>query len=243
MPLAELRYFSNAIGKQTAANVYLPPGEGPWPVMFLLHGLSDDYSIWLRRTRLEVYLENVPMIVVMPDGGRGFYSDAAQGFAYATAIGEELPALIRSWFRTTDRWCVSGLSMGGYGAFRLAMDHPDTFVSACALSAALGFGSRNEYIRPEMNDEFGRITGPSPAGGPNDLYALVKKLAPANRPALRIDCGSEDFLIEDNRAYHAFLDGLGIPHEYEEHPGEHNWDYWDAQIRPAIEFHRRNLGI
>lgn len=243
MPLAELRYFSPALGKQTGANVYLPEGEGPWPVMFLLHGLSDDYTIWLRRTRLEAYLDGLPLIVVMPDGGRGFYCDAAEGYAYATAIGEELPKLIRSWFQTKGPWCASGLSMGGYGAVRLALDHPETFVSAVALSAALGFGHTDEFHRPEANGEFRRITGPNPKGGPNDLFALIENLEAAKRPALRIDCGTEDFLLEDNRAFHAHLEALKIPHEYEEHPGAHTWEYWDEHIRPALEFHRRNLGF
>jgi S-formylglutathione hydrolase FrmB len=243
MSLAEIRYFSPALGKQTAANVILPEGEGPWPVMFLLHGLSDDYSIWMRRTRIESYVQDVPMIVVMPDGGRGFYCDAVEGYAYATAIGEELPRLVRSWFRTTDRWCATGLSMGGYGAARLALDHPETFVSACALSAAVSFGHESEFHRPSDNDEFARITGPNPTGGPNDLFALVERLAPERRPALRIDCGTEDFLIAHNRDFHAHLNRLGVPHEYEEHPGEHTWEYWDAHVQPAIAFHRRVLGI
>lgn len=247
MPLCQLHYFSDALGMQTAANVILPDRRfpGPYAVMFLLHGLSDDHTIWLRRTSIERYVENLPLMVVMPNGGRGFYCDAQQGFKYNTAIGVELVDVIRNYFPTDDeKWCVAGLSMGGYGALRLALDRPDLFRSATALSAALDFG---HFVRISDNDdwtqEFLRITGTDPKGGPNDLYAKLEALLPDRVPALRIDCGSEDFLIEANRRFHAFLDEKGVPHEYEEHPGIHNWEYWDAQIQPALEFHRRHLGI
>jgi S-formylglutathione hydrolase FrmB len=240
MAFAEIRYFSGAIGKQNSANVILPDVPGPWQVMFLLHGMSDDHTIWSRRSRIESYVTELPLLVVMPDGGRSFYCDAVEGFAYNTAIAHELPSLIRRWFPVRDRWCVTGLSMGGYGAMRLALDDPELFASTCALSAALNFGHDPEY-RTGENREFARIVGSDPAGGPNDLYHLISVLAPERRPHIRIDCGREDFLIEHNREFHRHLDGLGVPHEYEERPGDHNWDYWDLTVRPAIEFHRRNL--
>lgn len=243
MALAEFHYFSQALAKQTAVNVIVPDTPGPWPVMFLLHGLSDDHTIWQRRTRIESYMEGTNLMVVMPDGGRGFYCDAVQGYAYATAIGVELPELIRQWFRTTDQWAISGLSMGGYGAVRTALDHPDLFVSAVSLSGALGFAHGDVMYRSDVAEEFTRIHGPAPDGGPNDLHALVAKLPADRRPALRIDCGTEDFLIEDNRAYRRHLGTLGIPHEYVENSGAHTWDYWDTHIRPALAFHRRNLGL
>ncbi|AIE85263.1 alpha/beta hydrolase [Fimbriimonas ginsengisoli] len=245
MPLAELHYFSDALGMQTAANVILPNRKfpGPYPVMFLLHGLSDDHTIWLRHTSIERYVSELPLIVVMPNGGRGFYCDAVEGFAYYTAIGVELVDVVRNYFPTTDNWCVSGLSMGGYGAFRLALDRPELFQSATALSAALQFGHQERFDDDQWGREFSRITGPNPIGGKDDLYTKLEALLPDRVPALRIDCGSEDFLIEADRHYHAFLDSKGVAHEYEEHPGEHNWAYWDAQIQPALEFHRRHLGI
>lgn len=246
MPLCELHYFSDALGMQTAANVILPDQKirGPYHVMFLLHGLSDDHTIWLRRTSIERYVSELPLIVVMPNGARGFYCDAEQGFKYNTAVGVELVDLIRNYFPTKDEWCVAGLSMGGYGAFRLALDRPDLFRSATALSAALHFGHQESMdTADEWQQEFSRILGTKPRGGVNDLYPKVEALLPGRVPALRIDCGTEDFLLEANRDFHAFLKENEVEHEYEEHPGEHNWEYWDAQIQPALAFHRRHLGI
>lgn len=92
MALCTLHYFSEALQKQTAAQVILPQQTAPppWPVLYLLHGLGDDHTIWLRRTSIERYVIGLPLIVVMPDGGRGFYADAEQGFACETAIARDL---------------------------------------------------------------------------------------------------------------------------------------------------------
>ncbi len=245
MPLCELRYRSNVLEKQTSASVLLPSTDvpGPYHVMFLLHGLSDDQSAWTRYTSIERYMSGLPIIVVMPDGGRGWYCDAEHGYAYATAIGVELPEVIRHYFPTKEGWCSTGLSMGGYGATKLALTHPEVFVSGHSHSGALGFGHHVEYLESDRGVEFRRILGDNPVGGPNDLYALSANLAVADRPKLRIDCGTEDFLIEDNRAFDAHLSKIGFAHEYEEFGGAHTWDYWDRHVTEAIDFHCRNLGI
>jgi len=61
------------------------------PVLYLLHGLSDDHSIWLRRTCIERYATAYGIAVVMPNGHRSYYSDMASGLKYFTYISEELP--------------------------------------------------------------------------------------------------------------------------------------------------------
>jgi S-formylglutathione hydrolase FrmB len=245
MPLCEFHYKSAALDKQTSATILLPDPEipGPYPVMFLLHGLSDDNTIWARRTSIERYVEGLPLIVVMPDGGRGFYIDAAEGFAYGAALGVELPEILRKYFPTKPGWCITGLSMGGYGALRLALGDPVTFVSAVSHSGAVGFGHRPEYFEDPRFAEFRRLLGPNPLHGPNDLYARAQLLEAGQRPQIRFDCGVDDYLIEDNRAFHRFLMEKRFPHEYEEHPGAHTWAYWDLHVQEAIAFHARNLGL
>jgi putative tributyrin esterase len=245
----ELKYHSKALGKATAADILLPQNQqGPFAVFYLLHGLSDDHTIWQRRTSIERYVADLPLMVVMPDGGRGFYCDAREGMAWETALVRDLVEYVDQMFRTKasrEGRCIGGLSMGGYGAAKLALKYPDLFCSANSHSGALAFAHRPIVPNPEqpLAAEWVCIVGEHPEGGPDDIFALAERLDPARRPALRIDCGTEDFLLEDNRACHAHLEQLGFPHEYEEPPGAHVWSYWDQHVQTAIAFHARNLGL
>jgi S-formylglutathione hydrolase FrmB len=243
MAFCQLHWFSNILGKQTTTWILLPDGmDGPFATFYLLHGLSDDHTIWMRRTRIETYVAGKPLIVVMPDGGRGWYTDHENGPRWAEHIGVELPTLVEKTFPAiadrSNRF-IGGLSMGGYGALRIALGYPDRFSSANSHSGAVRFGSKASDI-PER----ALILGPKPTGSNHDLVALAKNAkAEKKLPRLRIDCGTDDFLIEDNRSIHQSLTKLRIPHEYEEFPGNHNWDYWDLHVREAIEFHLKSRPI
>lgn len=246
MSLHEIHYFSQELRKSVGTNVIHPdPGvPGPYHCMILLHGLSDDYTMWQRRTSIERYVSGKPLIVVMPDGGRGFYVDAQQGFRYLSAIAYELPKLLNHFYKIDGKWCTAGLSMGGYGALRVALERPDLFRSAVSHSGAVVVGRYYPNDNPhedvnDWNEEFLPIFGSVVPGGKNDLVALAQKAFPL--PAIRFDCGTEDFLIESNRAFHQELTEIGVPHEYQEFPGDHNWEYWDLHIQEAIEFSLRNL--
>jgi S-formylglutathione hydrolase FrmB len=248
MAICEFHWGSSVLGKQTTTRVILPErGKGPFAVFYLLHGLSDDHTIWSRRTRIEEYVANLPLIVVMPDGDRGFYTDHEQGPAYAKHFGEELPTVIERMFPARgarSARCIGGLSMGGYGALRVGLGYPDRFCSANSHSGAMLAGSKPPGKDGLHPSERRLIFGPRPAGSAHDLIALAQKAkAAGNLPRLRIDCGSEDFLIEQNREYHDRLTEMKIPHEYEEFPGVHCWEYWDLHVREAIAFHARVMKL
>lgn len=249
MAFCELRYMSPTIGLQTAASVILPENPdlpGPYPVLYLLHGLSDDHTIWHRRTSIERYVDGLPLIVVMPTTARGFYIDAAEGPAYGTAFACDLVPLIDRTFHTIPERsgrALAGLSMGGYGAVRLACGNPAMFCAAASHSGALAFGSGPFRAEGSEGAEFQRILGDDPGSGPNNLFNLTSSLEPTARPALWIDCGVDDFLIEPNRYFHTHLGEIGYDHEYVEHPGVHNWDYWDRHIQESLRFVCRAMGI
>lgn len=245
MSFCTIQWFANSIGKQVQMNVVLPEGKGPFATFYLLHGLSDDYSIWHRRTRIEEYVAGKKLIVVMPDGYRGFYTNNNEGAAYFDYMTKDLVEFVERTFpakASRNARCVGGLSMGGYGALRMALGRPDLFGSANSHSGAL---TRGSFAKTNPNEkEFIRVFGKSPAGTDHDLIALARKAKQKRLvPKIRIDCGTDDFLIQQNRDYHAALNKLGIAHEYEEFPGAHTWEYWDLHVREAISFHCRNLKI
>lgn len=254
-----LHWKSDVIGKQTAAQVLLPStGKPPFATFYLLHGLSDDSTTWLRNTRIEHYARELPIIVVMPDGYRSFYTKPVEGPDFAQHIGEELPAFIERNFQakaTCAGRAIGGLSMGGYGALRVGLGYADRFCSVNSHSGAVAWGNFDqktgadgaESLRgrgEEFLREIRRIFGEDSRGSDNDLGVLAKRAkARGNLPGLLIDCGTEDFLIEDNRAFHADLEAARVPHVYREFPGAHTWDYWDLHVREALSFHAKNLGL
>jgi S-formylglutathione hydrolase FrmB len=247
MAVCTLHFHGEAINKASSMNVILPQQSahrGPFPVLYLLHGLSDDHTIWCRRTSVERYVQDLPLVVVMPDGGRGFYTDAVTGLAYERHIMEDVIGTVERLFQVrTDRAgrAIGGLSMGGYGSLKLALKYPDVFGSVVAHS---GVYDMARLITPDTQRHIQTraIFGPDAVGGDNDVFALAQRLDPAQAPAIRVDCGVDDGLIADNRALHAHLDALGIAHEYAEYPGAHTWAYWDEHIQEAIAFHWRTLG-
>jgi putative tributyrin esterase len=251
MAFATINTFSRSLKKASSFNIVFPDAPNiprPWSVFYLLHGLSDDHTIWMRRTSIERYVEGYPLVVVMPDGGRGWYTNP-----HDPALGRYEDDLIQDVIGLVDRTfpvraeragrAIGGLSMGGYGAIKLGLKHHELFASVNSHSGAFGIARRTPDEAKEFQAELTAIFGEKPAGGPEDPYALAETIDHGRIPALRIDCGVGDFLIKDNRDFHKHLESLHIPHEYEEYPGEHNWAYWDAHVREAIAFHARNLGI
>ena len=213
-----------------------------YPTLYLLHGLSDDHTIWHRRTSIERYAEALGLAVVMPAAHRSFYADMACGSRYWTHISEEVPVVARALFplsgARSDNF-VAGLSMGGYGAFKMGLTCHDRFAAAASLSGALDVAriARDEVLRQaEMKSVFGDLT--RLAGGPDDLFQLAKKVARRGKrtPLLYQCCGTGDELYADNVRFRDHALSLGLPLTYEEGPGEHEWGYWDRQIQKVLQW-------
>lgn len=252
--MAHLRcdFFSDAIGMSTSMTVLLPQqtqtqiglsggtNDGPPPVLYLLHGLSDDDTIWLRRTSIERYAAQLGLAVVMPQVHRSFYTDQAYGGNYWTFLTEEIPQLIHHFFRVSDRredTFVAGLSMGGYGALKWALNQPDRFAAAASLSGAVNLsGAHTRRNRPEDPRMFERIFDDQPIPADADLFALLNTVDAAQCPQLYIGCGTEDALEPDNRELVQAIQDAGMNAHTSFVPGEHEWGLWDAEIRQVLDW-------
>jgi putative tributyrin esterase len=253
--VAHLRvdFFSDSLALSTSMTVLLPQRtttqigmagattEGPPPVLYLLHGLSDDDTIWLRRTSIERYVAPLGLAVVMPQVHRSFYTDQVAGGAYWTFLSEELPALTHEFFRVSERredTFVAGLSMGGYGAWKWALRHPERFAAAASLSGAVNVAGLWNSRRREEDPQLGAriFGGQNPVGGPDDLFWLLSQADPAALPQLGVWCGQQDALYADNLALLERADGRGIPVDRFMAPGEHDWAYWDAVIQEVLDW-------
>jgi S-formylglutathione hydrolase FrmB len=248
MALVSCDFFSEALEVSSSMTVILPQetrtqiglaGGSDGGLLYLLHGLSDDHTIWQRRTSIERYAAPLGLAVVMPAVHRSFYADERHGHRYWTFLTEELPVLVDSFFRIEagpSNTYVAGLSMGGYGALKWALRQPERFAAAASLSGALDIvGRHSGPVRAEDPRMFERIYGDAdPAGTPDDLFALVDGADPSAAPALYVCCGEQDELLPGN---HRFLDAgaaAGLPVTSSFGPGEHDWAYWDTTIQDVL---------
>ena len=255
MAFCELRYHSDALGRAVSVNVILPENaktligmntsaQETYKTLYLLHGLSDDHTIWERRTSIERYAAEYGIAVVMPNGGRSWYTDMANGARYFTFITEELPSVCRGFFRgmsekREDNF-IGGLSMGGYGAVKAALTHPDNYGGCICLSGALDIASFGHHSLEEWRAIFGYgLTSTEELrGSRHDVYSLAENNAREQKPfpKLYMWCGDDDYLLSSSTRLDKLLIELGVEHKYEQSEGNHSWQWWDLHIQDGLRY-------
>jgi S-formylglutathione hydrolase FrmB len=245
MALIDCQFYSETLQLSTSMTAILPlKVDGSRPkVLYLLHGLSDDHTIWTRRTSVERYVALLGVAVVMPAAGRSFYTDMAFGGAYETFVAEELPRMAQAFFHLSpareDNY-IAGLSMGGYGAFKLALNYPERYCAAASLSGVLDLANRmTPGTDEEFRQDFINVFGPRPdiRGTKHDLQFAARRLKAENKeiPRLYQCCGDADRLYEHNTAFRDFARSEGLPLTWQEDAGYgHTWDYWDFRIQTVL---------
>ncbi len=256
MALIQCRFFSDVLGLSTTMHVILPEQStrligmdteqqtSEPDVLYLLHGLSDDDSIWTRRSSLERYAAQYNVAIIMPNGFRGYYTDTAIGQNYWTYITEELPAKVHSFYKlptAREKTHIAGLSMGGYGAFKAALRLPERFASAASLSGALDmYPHMSNKEDPVRHQEIKQIFGAQEhfQNSNNDLFACLERLtqSKATAPRLYQCCGTEDMLYADNIAFKKACSTTAIDYTYKESAGGHTWEYWDNEIQHVLQW-------
>lgn len=249
MALLDISLFSDTLQVDVSLTVIYPQRcdrtpdipDGPYKVLYLLHGLKQNEQSYLRHSAIERYLSKLPLVVVMPSVGRSFYTDQVRGYPYFTFLTEELPTFLASTFHISTRredTYIAGLSMGGYGAFKAALTRPDLYCKAASMSGALDIvalsGTLQDAVKVfpyEWEDTFG---SQDVKGSSHDLMMLASQER-APKPSLYSTCGLDDSLLEDNRRVAKALEKT---HDisYDEYPGGHTWYFWDEALKRVLDW-------
>ena len=251
MAFVQVQSFSEALNVASTVNVILPEatqgigiqaaGKNELPkVLYLLHGYSDDHSIWLRRTSVERYAAAHNLAVIMPAVNHSFYANEVYGEKYWDYVATELPKVLHRFFRLSSKpedTFVAGLSMGGYGAMKLALSFPERFGAAACFSGALDIADTYGSGR-HQSEEQTRIFGDVKTipGSDNDLFHLLAKNSKAKKkPRLYVSCGTADFLYHQFKKFipEAKKAGWNVT-TYEEEGVGHEWAFWDREISKFI---------
>jgi len=248
MALLRCDFYSQALSLSTSMTVLLPQAQSGIgvdgsssaepAVLYLLHGLTDDDTAWIRRTSIERYAAPLGLAVVMPQVHHSFYSNEVRGHRFWAFLSEELPELVQSFFRVSQRredTFVAGLSMGGYGAMKWALRHPERFAAAASLSGALDLAGGHASDDPWVSGVLARVFGGSGvAGTADDTVQLARAAHPETSPALYVACGTEDVLYPESLAFVDAARGNDLAVTTDFGPGEHDWAYWDSAIQRVL---------
>lgn len=247
--LRDITVKSGVLGGRADLTLHVPAAARARtgvPLIILLHGVYGSHWAWARMAgahRIAAELQQrgalPPCVLAMPsDGlwgdGSGYLPHRTQDFE--RWIVEEVPAAVRiaaPCVSETSPCCIAGLSMGGFGALRLAAKYPRKFVAAAGMSSITHF----EEMKLFVEERLGSFTALEEDRSVLDTILRCRE----PRPALRFDCGTDDPLLAGNRALHAALLHANVPHTYTEFPGGHSWDYWTARLPEVLEFFAATL--
>lgn len=253
---------SNILDTDQKYNVYLPGGYNPeqhYPLVVLLHGLSDDYTAWQERGRMDWVAndvinagECVPVVVLMPNAGNanihayqnGYFN--VPGWNYEDYFFKELLPAVEAKFNcggSKGQRAIMGLSMGGGGSVVYAQHHPDMFSSCYAMS---GWLDNNEGQVWADIPEGSKFPATAKSVTENSAIKYVEKATPETLEQLRsvkwfVDCGDDDFILYLSLDFYRAMREARVPAQLRIRDGVHNWEYWHTSLRMALPFASRNF--
>lgn len=256
MAFVNAHFYSEILGQNVTCAVILPEkvriGEKRKknaPVLWLLHGGSDDQTMWQRNTSIERYLAPLGMAAVMPFAEFSGYRNQSHGSGnYYGYMTEELPLVMHEMFGLSmareDNF-ICGPSMGGNGSLKFAMANPEKYAAVGCMSA--GFfdhdvpadGRNLDPIKDKTM--WTRFDGREIAGSEDDLLENARKIIREGKPVPRVyhTCGSEDHIrriAHKTRDFFENFKGNPFDYVYEEDPGRHTWEYWDEHVQKFLQY-------
>jgi len=238
--MIDITFHSAALDRPMPYRVLLleqvPSGQ-KLPVIYLLHGRGQDFREWSNSSDVATYAAG-GLILVMPEGGDSYYVNAAgrPRDRLEDYLVRDLIADVESRFpAAADRShrAVIGISMGGFGAVKLALTHPDLFIFAGALSPSVDAPTRRfQWRRWQQWMLFRRLFGPkgSESNRERDPFELARSADPAQTPYVYLTTGEQDPLLDPDRRFATLLASRGFAHEFHIRPGGHDWGQWNAQL-------------
>lgn len=219
-------------------------GQPTSSTLYLLHGAGDNASTWHRLTTIELYAAKYGCTVIMPEVNRSYYTDMEYGLDYFYYVTQELPGIVQRLFRLNDdpeRTFVAGLSMGGYGALKVALTFPETYAKAVSLSGVTDIQQRlrDPNMETGMAKEMQAVFGTALQVKPDqDLYSLAAKRIDEGGPLPPVlcCCGTEDPFIGMNREFAEYMRKTPFDFKYVEGPGTHEWLFWEKHLKTAFDF-------
>ncbi len=259
MALLQVNFFAQTLKREVNFNALLPidtfelndqkSEERPMKSLYLLHGYSGNHMDWICGTKIQELSNKYKIAVFMPSGENCFYlDDTDMGALYGEFIGKELVEITRKMFHLSNKredTYIGGLSMGGYGAIRNGLKYAENYSRIIAISSALIIkniaGIPVDFKDPIADYKYyRRVFGDlnQLIGSDRDPEALINDLKKRNSaiPQIYMACGTEDFLLNENRDLINFLVSENVEHTYVEDSGSHDWDFWNKYIEKGIDW-------
>lgn len=260
----DCNFYSSSLKRNTHVTVYTPSvrvedcfedrkavytaAETGYPVLYLLHGIGGGCMDWSRFTGIERYAREKRIAVIMPSVENSCCLDLENGEKYLTYVAKELPALAGMVFPLSDqreKTAIAGVSTGGYGAFRCALECPERFGYAASLSGTLDLAAAFDLAKaPDLavpvrkipanyRKAMGDLTSPE-----KNLMGLIKKHLESGvkLPAFYLSCGTEDSVRPMTETFYEELKKCSVTAVCERFSGGPNWDFWDAHIRDVLRW-------